>query len=38
MSEVPAVRTRVLLVDDQPLRRMGFRLVVEAEDYLEVVG
>ena len=38
MSEVPAVRTRVLLVDDQPLLRMGFRLVLEAEDDLEVVG
>ncbi|HEX5331878.1 MAG TPA: response regulator transcription factor, partial [Cellulomonas sp.] len=33
-----AVRTRVLLVDDQPLLRMGFRLVLEAEDDLEVVG
>lgn len=29
---------RVLLVDDQPLMRMGFRLVLEAEDDLEVVG
>lgn len=38
MSEVSAVRTRVLLVDDQPLLRMGFRLVLEAEDDLEVVG
>lgn len=29
---------RVLLVDDQPLIRMGFRLVLDAEDDLEVVG
>ncbi|KGM08964.1 response regulator transcription factor [Cellulomonas bogoriensis] len=29
---------RVLLVDDQALMRMGFRLVLEAEDDLEVVG
>jgi DNA-binding NarL/FixJ family response regulator len=28
----------VLLVDDQALLRMGFRLVLEAEDDLEVVG
>ena len=38
MSEVAAARTRVLLVDDQALLRMGFRLVLEAEDDLEVVG
>ncbi|MCU1433168.1 MAG: DNA-binding response regulator [Actinotalea sp.] len=30
--------TRVLLVDDQALLRMGFRLVLEAEPDLEVVG
>ncbi|NCT91181.1 response regulator transcription factor [Cellulomonas sp. APG4] len=30
--------TRVLLVDDQALLRMGFRLVLEAEEDLEVVG
>jgi DNA-binding NarL/FixJ family response regulator len=30
--------TRVLLVDDQALLRMGFALVLEAEDDLEVVG
>lgn len=30
--------TRILLVDDQALLRMGFRLVLEAEDGLEVVG
>ena len=29
---------RVLLVDDQSLLRMGFRLVLEAQDDLEVVG
>ena len=28
----------MLLVDDQALLRMGFRLVLEAEDDLEVVG
>ncbi|WP_083371876.1 response regulator [Paraoerskovia marina] len=30
--------TRVLLVDDQALLRMGFRMVLTAEDDLEVVG
>ena len=30
--------TTVLLVDDQPLLRVGFRLVVESEPDLEVVG
>jgi DNA-binding NarL/FixJ family response regulator len=29
---------RVLLVDDQPLLRTGFRYILEAEDDLEVVG
>ncbi|MBU4335985.1 MAG: response regulator transcription factor [Actinobacteria bacterium] len=29
---------RVLLVDDQPLMRMGFRLVLDAEDGIDVVG
>lgn len=29
---------RLLLVDDQPLLRMGFRLVLESEDGIEVVG
>jgi DNA-binding NarL/FixJ family response regulator len=38
VSELGAARTRVLLVDDQALLRLGFRLVLEAEDDLEVVG
>lgn len=29
---------RILLADDQPLLRMGFRMVLEAHDGLEVVG
>ena len=29
---------RLLLVDDQPLLRMGFRLVLESEEGIEVVG
>ncbi|MFQ6155771.1 response regulator [Micrococcus luteus] len=29
---------RLLLADDQPLLRMGFRLVLESEDGIEVVG
>ena len=29
---------RVLLVDDQSLLRMGFRLILEAEPDIEVVG
>jgi len=33
-----ARRIGVLLVDDQSLLRMGFRLVLEAEDDLDVVG
>ncbi len=32
------VSTRVLLVDDQPLLRTGFRLILEAEPDLAVVG
>ncbi|MEC5190777.1 MULTISPECIES: response regulator transcription factor [unclassified Arthrobacter] len=31
-------RIRVLLVDDQPLLRMGFRLILEGEDDLSIVG
>ena len=30
--------TRILLVDDQELLRMGFRMVLEAQEGLEVVG
>ncbi|RKN50263.1 response regulator [Micromonospora endolithica] len=30
--------TRILLVDDQPLLRLGFRMVLEAQADLEVVG
>ncbi|MDQ1709412.1 MAG: hypothetical protein QOG49_797 [Frankiaceae bacterium] len=29
---------RVLLVDDQPLLRTGFRMILESEDDLEIVG
>ena len=29
---------RILLVDDQPLLRMGFRLILEGEDDLEIAG
>ena len=29
---------RVLLVDDQPLLRMGFRLILEGEDDFSIVG
>jgi DNA-binding NarL/FixJ family response regulator len=32
------VSTRILLADDQELLRMGFRMVLEAQDDLEVVG
>ena len=31
-------RIRILLVDDQPLLRMGFRLILEGEDDLCIVG
>ncbi|MDQ0871175.1 DNA-binding NarL/FixJ family response regulator [Arthrobacter sp. V1I9] len=36
MINNPAIR--VLLVDDQPLLRMGFRLILEGEDDLRIVG
>ena len=36
MTGEPAVR--VLLVDDQPLLRTGFRMILEAEPGIEVVG
>ncbi len=34
----PKPRIGVLLVDDQPLLRMGFRLILEGEEDLEVLG
>jgi len=34
----PAPRIRILLVDDQHLIRLGMRMVLDAEDGLEVVG
>lgn len=37
-TSTPAGRIGVLLVDDQPLLRMGFRLILEGEDDLEVLG
>lgn len=36
MTETQAIT--VLLVDDQPLLRMGFRLILEGEDDLRIVG
>ena len=30
--------TRVLIADDQPLMRTGFRMILDAEPDLEVVG
>ena len=36
MTNIPAIT--VLLVDDQPLLRMGFRLILEGEDDLRIVG
>ncbi len=36
MSETGPIR--ILLVDDQPLLRMGFRLILEGEDDLRIVG
>lgn len=38
MTATPPARIRVLLVDDQPLLRMGFRMVLDAEADLSVVG
>jgi DNA-binding NarL/FixJ family response regulator len=34
----PSSRVRVLIVDDQALMRTGFRMILEAEDGVEVVG
>ncbi len=36
--EDPTPRIGVLLVDDQPLLRMGFRLILEGEDDLAILG
>ncbi len=36
MTDTPPIA--VLLVDDQPLLRMGFRLILEGEDDLRIVG
>ena len=36
--ESAGVSIRVLLVDDQPLLRLGFRMVLEAQPDIEVVG
>jgi DNA-binding NarL/FixJ family response regulator len=36
MSGLNAIR--IVLVDDQPLLRMGFRLILEGEDGFEIVG
>jgi DNA-binding NarL/FixJ family response regulator len=37
-GEAPARPVRVLLADDQPLLRTGFRMVLGAEDDLDIVG
>ncbi|MBV1781216.1 response regulator transcription factor [Paeniglutamicibacter sp. ABSL32-1] len=37
-TSTSAARIGVLLVDDQPLLRMGFRLILEGEDDLEILG
>ncbi len=37
-TERPAMSVRVLLVDDQALLRTGFRMVLEEQDDIEVVG
>ncbi|MEO8282689.1 MAG: response regulator transcription factor, partial [Pseudarthrobacter sp.] len=36
MTQTPPIT--VLLVDDQPLLRMGFRLILEGEDDLRILG
>lgn len=38
MTVTPATPLRILLVDDQPLIRTGFRTILESEPGLEVVG
>ena len=37
-TSTSSARIGVLLVDDQPLLRMGFRLILEGEDDLEILG
>jgi DNA-binding NarL/FixJ family response regulator len=37
-ADAPARPVRVLLADDQPLLRTGFRMVLGAEDDLDIVG
>lgn len=38
MSDAGASRVRVVVVDDQPLVRMGLRTLIGSEDDLELVG
>jgi DNA-binding NarL/FixJ family response regulator len=38
MTDTPNPPVKVLLVDDQALVRMGFTMILEAEDGIEVVG
>ncbi|WP_121195080.1 response regulator [Motilibacter peucedani] len=38
MTPPPGPAVRTMLVDDQPLLRTGFRMILEAEDGIEVVG
>ncbi|MFI0713315.1 response regulator [Streptomyces inhibens] len=38
MNALPSARTRVLIADDQEMVRTGFRLIIDAQPDLEVVG